>query len=161
MSDPLSVVSGVAGLICLGASTSKLFYSLFMSAVGAPSFARGLASALFSLNTSFGQVQEVLLDPNFVQQSNDKDVDALEGCLLRCTELFSSMDSKIRKTGLADASQSGPKRTWESIKKIYKEDELEEALRRITEEKATLVLILDAFTAYVTHCCRKLIAPYR
>lgn len=149
MSDPLSAASGVAGLICLGAATSKLFYLLFMSAVGAPNFARGLASALFTLNASLGQVQEVLLDPNFVHQSNDSDIDALEGCLLRCTKLFREMDSRIGRTGLAEATPNGPKRTWESIKMVYKEEELEEALRRIAEEKATLALILDAFTAYV------------
>jgi hypothetical protein len=153
MSDPLSVASGVAGLLCLGAATSKHFYSLFTSAVGAPSFARSLASALFTLNTSFGQVQEALLDPDFVQQSNDRDIDDLEGCLGRCTELLSDMDSRIRRTGLAELSQSGPLRTWESIKMIYKEDELEEALRRITEEKATLALIFDAFGMYVRVPC--------
>ena len=120
-----------------------------MSAVGAPSFARSLASALFTLNTSFGQVQEALLDPRFVQQSSDRDIDDLEGCLSRCTELLSDIDSKIRRTGLAEVSHNGARRTWESIKMIYKEDELEEALRRITEEKATLALILDAFVAYV------------
>jgi hypothetical protein len=117
-----------------------------MSAVGAPGFARGLASAIFTLNTSFGQVQEVLLDPNFVRQTNDKDMEALQECLVRCTTLLSDIDSRIRKTGLAEDSQSGVKKTWESIKMVYKEDDIEDALRRITEEKATLALILDAFT---------------
>jgi len=42
MSDPLSVASGLAGLICLGSTAGKLFYSFFISTVGAPSSARSL-----------------------------------------------------------------------------------------------------------------------
>jgi hypothetical protein len=109
MSDPLSVASGVAGLICLGGTVSKLFYSFFMSTIGAPSSARSLASALFSLNTSLGQVQEVLLNQEFVQQANDLDILALEQCLTRCAELFSGIEYTVKKSGLVEQGQGNAK----------------------------------------------------
>jgi hypothetical protein len=147
MSDPLSVASGVAGLICLGSTAGKLFYSFFMSTIGAPSSARSLASALFSLNTSLGQVQEVLLDPNFIQHSNDQDVVALENCLTRCTGLFNGIESRVRKSGLAEQEQGKGKKAWESVKWVFKEGYMEETLRSIADEKSTLSLVLDTFTA--------------
>jgi hypothetical protein len=147
MSDPLSVASGVAGMICLGSSASKLFYSFFTSTVGAPSSVRSLASALFSLNTSLGQVQEVLLDPKFIQQSNDQDIFALENCLTRCAELFSGVDCRIRKSGLAEHQQGKARKAWESVKWVFREDDVEEVLRRVEGEKATLALVLETFTA--------------
>ena len=147
MSDPLSVASGVAGLLCLGSAVSKLFYSFFIATLGAPSSARSLASGLFSLNTALGQVQEVLLDTRFFQQSNDLDIIVLEGCLTHCTELFTSVESRVRKSGLAEDQQGKASKAWESVKWVFREDEIAEILRSVADEKATLSLVLESFTA--------------
>ncbi|CZR67888.1 uncharacterized protein PAC_17787 [Phialocephala subalpina] len=150
MADPLSIASGVAGLICLAGSVSKLFYNFYSSVAGAPENARDLASALFALNSSLSQVQEVLLDRNFVKETKDKDVDALENCLKRCTKLFSDVEANVGRSGLAEPNQGLAKKSWESVKWSYSEEEIEKALRMIAGEKAYLSLILDAFTARMT-----------
>lgn len=77
MTDPLSVAASVTSLVALAGATSTTFYQFFHSIHEAPSSARELASGLFSLNVVVSQVQEVLLNPDFVQQSEDPDADTL------------------------------------------------------------------------------------
>lgn len=147
MTDPLSVAAGVAGLVALAGSTSKVFYQFFHSIQDAPNAARGLASGLFSLNVVLSQVQEVLLSPDFVQQSEDHEAEALDGCLSRCTRLLRKIEKKVEKSGLTNDVEVIIRKTWASVRWSFNEDELTELRRQADEEKANLGIVLNAFTA--------------
>jgi hypothetical protein len=62
MSDPLSVAASVAGLISLGAATSKLFYQCVASIIDAPKEIQTITSSLYSVNIALCQIQTLLLD---------------------------------------------------------------------------------------------------
>ncbi|PSN62797.1 hypothetical protein BS50DRAFT_592047 [Corynespora cassiicola Philippines] len=147
MTDPLSVAGSVAGLIALGGSTSKMFYQFFRSIHDAPANARELASGLFSLNIVLGQVQEVLLNPDFVQQSEDREAEALGECLTRCTTLLTAIEKKVTRSGLTENQQKIIKKAWSSVRWSFSEDEMSEYRQQAEEEKASLAIVLNAFTA--------------
>lgn len=145
MTDPLSVAAGVAGLVALAGSTSKIFYQFFHSIHEAPNTARELASGLFSLNIVLSQVQEVLLNPDFVQQSEDHEAKALDESLTRCARLLKSIEKKVVRSGLTH--EGTIRKAWASVRWSFSEDELIECRRQAEEEKASLGIVLNAFTA--------------
>lgn len=146
MSDPLSIAGSVAGLIALAGSTSKIFYQFSRSIHDAPSSARELASGLFSLNIALGQVQEVLLNPDFVEQSEDRDSEALEHCLSRCVVILTDVEKRITKSGLIPDGVRA-KGAWQSVKWSFNEDDMVECRRLADEEKSNLTVILNAYNA--------------
>ena len=81
-----------------------------MSITNVPSSARDLVSALFSLNVALAKVQELLLNPNFVQESKDEDIESLKLYLARCTHHFREVDAGVRRCGLADSDQGTVKK---------------------------------------------------
>ena len=149
--DPLSVAASVAGLVALTGSISKSFYQLFHSIHDAPSSVRALATGLFSLNIALAQVQEVLLNPDFVHQSQDQEAEALGDCLTRCASLLTAIERRVQKSGLGDGDLKGLKKAWQSVKWSFNEDDLDKYHREIEEEKSNLTVILHSFTAYVLH----------
>ncbi len=147
MSYPLSIAAGVAGLVALAGTTSKCFYQFFRSIYNAPATARDLASALYTLKIALGQIQENLLNPRFVAVAEDDQIASLEACMTSCVTIFSDIQAKVNKSGLADAQQNPVKKTWESVRASYNEDDLRESLRRVEAEKTTLLLVVDIFSA--------------
>ena len=101
MTDPLSIAAGVAGIVALARSTSKLFHQFFRSIHGAPSIAWHLAASLYSLNIALSGVQQALIDPDFVAVSNDDQLIALQDCLANCTAAFEKIQARTQASGLA------------------------------------------------------------
>ena len=155
MSDPLSIAASVAGLLALTGTVSKSVFQFLTSIKDAPENARNLVRSLYTLSVAFGQIQQNLLDPDFVSETNDKDVEELQQCLANCTAVFTQLQKKVEDCGMGAQGQHLLRKTWESVKWSFTDDVLEDLLRRVEAEKATLQLLISAFTASVsipTHC---------
>ncbi|KAA8894015.1 hypothetical protein FN846DRAFT_457641 [Sphaerosporella brunnea] len=155
MSDPLSIAAAAAGLLGLAGTVSKSIFQFVASIVDAPEQAQNLARELAALNVAVAQMAGTLLDPKFasaIETGNDDDVIRLHACLHNSTAMFSDLEKRVNESGLAEQpsgsrSLSGiVRRSWESVKWSFTDDDLREFLRRIEAEKVTLVVIHLAFT---------------
>ena len=156
MSDPLSIASAVAGLLALTGTVSKSVLQFITSIKDAPEDARNLVRSLYTLNVALGQIQQNLLDPDFVSETNDKDVEELQQCLENCTAVFTQLQKKVEDCGMGAQGQHFLRKTWESVKWSFTDDVLEDLMRRIEAEKATLQLLISAFTAFVSSLAYRL-----
>ena len=95
MSDPLSIAASVAGLLALTGTVSKSVFQFVTSIKDAPEDARTLVRSLYTLNVVFGQIQQNTLDPDFISETDDKDVEELQRCLANCTSLFTQLQKKV------------------------------------------------------------------
>ena len=148
MPDPLSVAGSVAGLITLGAAVSKLFLQFYRSIHDAPSNARILASALYTLNIALSQVQGNLLNAKFVIVADDQQIEALQECLAGCEATFESLDTAIRASGFLNPDQALLQKSWASIKAYFDEEKISDYICRLEREKTTLLVVLGNFSAY-------------
>ena len=151
MSDPLSIAASVAGLLAFSGTVSKSVFQFVTSIKDAPEDARNLLRSLYTLNIALGQIQQNLLDPDFVSETNDKDVEELQQCLANCTTVFSQLQEKVEECGMGVQGQHLLRKTWESVKWSFTDDIMDDLLRRIEAEKATLQLLISAFTAFVSN----------
>ena len=151
MADPLSIAASVAGLVGLVGTVSKTVFQFFTSIIDAPDSARHLVSSLSALNLALGQIQQNLVNPDFVSETGDEDVKALMECLTNCTVVFSELEKKVTDSGLGSAHQGRLSRTWKSVEWSFMDDDLENMLKRVEAEKATLQLLTSAFTALVLY----------
>ena len=147
MSDPLSIAAGVAGLIALAGTTSKLFYQFFRSIHDAPSIARDLTSTLYTLNIALSQIQGSLLRPDFVSVADDEQLKAIQNCLKSCTATFDMVRTRVEASGLAVNDQPVLKKGWASVKASFNEEQMQDCLRRVESEKTTLLLVVEIFSA--------------
>ncbi|KAL8795454.1 MAG: hypothetical protein Q9195_002043 [Heterodermia aff. obscurata] len=150
MSDPLSIAASVAGLLALTGTVSKSVIQFITSIKDAPEDARNLVRSLYTLNVALGQIQQNVLDPDFVSETNDKDVEQLQQCLVNCTAVFTQLQKKVEDCEMGTQGQHLLRKAWESVKWSFTDDVLEGLLRRLEAEKATLQLLISAFTAKVT-----------
>ena len=150
MADPLSVAGSVAGLVALTGTISKSVFQFFSSIKNAPENARHLVRSLYSLSIALGQIQQNLLDPDFVSEAEDKDVENLQQCLASCTAVFSQLQKKVEGSELGLDGPNPLRKTWESVNWSFTGEALEDLLRRVEAEKATLQLLTSAFTACVS-----------
>ena len=151
MSDPLSVAAAVAGLVALTGTVSKSVFQFVTSIKDAPIVARNLVRSLYTLNVALGQIQQNLLNPDFVAETNDKDVEDLQQCLANCTAVFAQLQKRVEDCRLGSQGQHLPRKTWESVKWSFTDDALEDILERVEAQKATLQLLISAFTAFVSN----------
>ena len=147
MSDPFSIAAGVAGIVALAGTVSKTCYQFFRSIYDAPAIARDLATALVTLNIALCQVQENLLNPRFVADSDDGHVASLQKCLESCAALLGEIQTKVVRSGLAAENVNMTKKGWESVKWSFTEEEIANCLRRVEAEKSTLLLVVNVFAA--------------
>ena len=150
MSDPLSIAASVAGLLAFTGTVSKSVFQFVTSIKDAPEDARNLVRSLYTLNIALGQIQQNLLDPDFALETNDKDVEDLQQCLANCTIVFTQLRQKVDDCGMGAQGQNHVRKAWESVKWSFTDDVLEDLFRRIEAEKATLQLLISAFTASVS-----------
>ncbi|MCJ1252175.1 hypothetical protein MMC30_009414 [Trapelia coarctata] len=150
MSDPLSIAAGVAGIVALAGTVSKTFYQFFASIHDAPAMVRDLATALVTLNIALGQVQENLLNPRFVVDAGDEHVTSLHACLESCTGLLSEVQAKVEQSGLSADQVSLAKKSWESIKWSFNDEQIANCLPSVEAENTTLLLVVDVFAARLT-----------
>lgn len=151
MSDPLSIAASVASLVAFTGTVSKSVFQFVTSIKDAPDVARNLVRSLYTLNVALGQIQQNLLDPDFVTETDDKDVEALQQCLANCTAVFAQLQKRVEDCGLESQGQHLLRKTWESVKWSFTDDALEDILERVEVEKATLQLLISAFTAFVSN----------
>ena len=150
MSDPLSIAGSVASLVAFTGTVSKSVFQFVTSIKDAPDVARNLVRSLYTLNVALGQIQQNLLDPDFVAETNDKDVEDLQQCLANCTAVFAQLQKRVEDCGVGSQGQHLVQKTWESVKWPFTDDALEDILERVEAEKATLQLLISAFTAFVS-----------
>lgn len=150
MSDPLSIAASVAGLAALTGTISKTVFQFLSSIKDAPEAAQQLARSLATLNIALGQIQQNLLDPDFVSETCDQHVEALQQCLIDCTFVFSQLQRKVEGCGLVLDSRSTLRSTWQSVKWSFTDDALDDLLKRVEAEKTTLQLLSTAFTGFVS-----------
>lgn len=147
MLDILATAAGVAGLIALAGTTSKSFYQFFCSIHDAPSIARELTSALYTLNIALSQIQGSLIHPNFVSGADDAQLEAIQNCLTSCTAAFDTVRTRVEASGLATSELPVIKKAWASVKASFSEEQMQDCLRRMESEKMTLLLVVDIFSA--------------
>jgi hypothetical protein len=148
MLDPLSTAASVAGLIALAGTISKSLYQFFCSIYDAPSIARELTSALYTLNIALSQIQGSFIHANFVAVADDTQLEAIQNCLTSCTAAFDMIRTRVDASGLATSDSPVIKKAWASVKASFNEEQMQDCLRRIESEKTTLLLVVDIFSAY-------------
>lgn len=121
MADPLSIASSVAGLVATAGTVSKLFYQFFQSIHDASSTARDLARTLYTLNLALSQIQETLLDPDFVSVADDKQLEAIQESLASCTATFGTVEARVSGSGLTTTNQELIRKAWSSVQAWFTE----------------------------------------
>ena len=95
MSDSLSIVAAVAGLVGLAGTVSKQIFQFLKLVADALASARRLASVVSSVLIALGQVQDNLMNPKFRAEADNQDLRRLEFCLGSCTLAFDEIRGKI------------------------------------------------------------------
>ncbi|KAI5809474.1 hypothetical protein BZA77DRAFT_328422 [Pyronema omphalodes] len=104
MFDPctlFSIASSVAGILSLAGSVSKTALQFISSIIDASENARQLVREISSLSIVLSQVQGNILHPDLGNAlEHETHFQQLEECLVRCTEVFSALDQKVRASGI-------------------------------------------------------------
>jgi cell division control protein 24 len=142
MADPLSVAASVAGLISLGAATSKLVYQFVSSVIDAPKEVRAIISSLYSVNIALCQIQTLLLDQVFAAQTANEDLVDLERSVTSCVASFSIVEKELKGVSHAGSEQLTAKKLWHQVKQVFEKEAMQNALLHLETEKGTLQLIM-------------------
>ena len=147
MTDPFSVAAGVAGIIALSGTIAKSLYHSYLSIHEAPSIARDLTAALYTLNIALSQIQANLLSPSFVSVADDEQLNSIEACLQGCTVTFDAVNARLEASGLAASGQRAHKQSWASVKALFNEKQMQNCPDKIEREKTTLLMVVSKFSA--------------
>jgi hypothetical protein len=149
MGDPFSVAASVAGVISLGAATTKLFYQFITTIIDAPREVQAITSSLYSVNIALCQIQTLLLDLTYASETATEDLEDLDKSVLCCVSCFNLIENWLRSV-CPDTTDnhSTAKRAWQQVKYVFQKDSLREALERLENEKGTLQLIMSALNRY-------------
>ncbi|KAJ9610686.1 hypothetical protein H2200_005463 [Cladophialophora chaetospira] len=139
MTDPFSVVTGVAGLIALAGEVISKCYRYGCAVSGAPDEARRLVSEVAGLSGILVGVQVL------VKQSNLPEYQ-LESSLRNCLSVLQTLASKLQKYSPDGGSSSG-KRTINRLLWPLRRTDTEELITNIERQKTSLSLSLSSLSA--------------
>ncbi|KFY30644.1 hypothetical protein V493_01776 [Pseudogymnoascus sp. VKM F-4281 (FW-2241)] len=148
MSDPLSVAGSVAGLISLGAATTKLVYQFVSSIRDAPKDVKAITRSLYGVNIALCQVQTLLLDLTYASETSTEDLGDLEQSVVCCVASFNVIENWLREvcSGITE-DQLTTRRAWQQVKCVFQKESLKEALKRLENEKGSLQLIISVLNS--------------
>ncbi|KAF2195710.1 hypothetical protein K469DRAFT_758514 [Zopfia rhizophila CBS 207.26] len=147
MSDPLSAAGSVAGLITLGAATSKLVYQFVSSVVDAPKEVRAITNSLYGVNIALCQIQTLLLDQAFAVHTTSEDLTDLEHTVSSCVASFSVVEKELNSVSHAGSKMLTVKKLWHQVKHVFEKEAMRDALAHLETEKGTLQLVLAALNS--------------
>jgi DNA-binding transcriptional regulator YbjK len=120
MSDPLSVVASVAGVISLGAATTKLFYHFVSSIIEAPREVQAITSSLYSVNIALCQIQTLLLDLTYASETAAEDLGDLDKSVLCCVASFNLIENWLNSVcSEVTENRLTTKRAWKQVKHVF------------------------------------------
>jgi len=150
MSDPLSVVASIAGLVAVSAKIISLLKDLYDSAKGAPESISRVRAEMQDLNVIFCEVQLFIMGQSRMPEGNRLSmisihhlVATLSGCVLVC----SGLDKYVsRVAGIVDPSVPASKAglVSERVKwAAWKEAEVIDIIEDLQRHKLSLNLMLS------------------
>lgn len=148
MSDPLSVVAGVAGVVTAAAHISSLLIKFTKSTIAAPQQAQVVLTEVSDIDGILSQLQSFLLGPGSANRSRtsllkvERVVTIVSGCVLTFSELEKLLDEL--KTEDLDV--------LDRFKWARKESVIEGLIQRLQNHKASLSLVLNILNGFVFLC---------
>jgi hypothetical protein len=139
MTDPFSVVTGVAGLLSLAGQVIGQCYRYGCAVSDAPKEAKRLVSEVTSLSGLLLAIQGLIQQDNFP----DQDVTLI---LKDCNVSLSSLLSRLRDYS-TETSKSTTERAMRRLLWPLRKSDTEELTSAIERQKASLSLALDTFSA--------------
>ena len=159
MSDPLSVLSAVVGLVAVSAQLGVLTKQLCDSAKEAPASMAQVKEEMHHLNLVFAQVELLVTGTTKKTPSKTRmtmlSLQDLMTVLSGCVLLFSKLENKLGDVaGLVDPATQKPAKgvqfTMERIKwALWKEEEVGAILQDLQRYKISLNLMLTVVQWYV------------
>ncbi len=139
MTDPFSVVTGLAGLIALAGEVISKCYRYGCAVSGAPDEAKRLVSEVTGLSGILVGVQ------GLVKQSSLPEYQ-LESSLKNCLAVLQTLSSKLQKYSPGASTSSG-KRTINRLLWPLRRSDTEELISTIERHKNSLSLSLSSLSA--------------
>jgi ankyrin repeat domain-containing protein 50 len=139
MTDPFSVVTGVAGLIALAGEVISKCYQYGCAVTGAPDEAKRLVSEVTGLSGILVGVQAL------VKQSSLPEYQ-LETSLKNCLAILQALSLKLQKHS-PHASNSSTKRTINRLLWPLRRSDTEELITAIERHKSSLSLSLSSLSS--------------
>lgn len=156
MADPLSIASGIVGLITAAGKLASIIGDFVQNTKDAPSLATGIMTELIALKTIFHAVQKMMLDDDTGALDETRlsmiSVNDLRLALMGCICVMDSLEREICGLNVNHVngrmqkatSQTGPSRQTVAIKLKWglKTSTLKNILNDLQRHKLTLNLML-------------------
>ena len=145
MSDPLTIVAGVVGILTAAAQISTLLINFTKASKNAPSRARHIIAEVNDISGTLSHLQSFLLGNEYSDTSRtsllkaDHIVTILSGCVMTFSELEK----------LLDALETKDMRILDSMKWARKEKDITALIQRLQNHKTSLSLMLDILNGLV------------
>ena len=145
MSDPLTIVAGVVGILTAAAQISTLLINFTKASKNAPSRARHIIAEVNDISGTLSHLQSFLLGNEYSDTSRtsllkaDHIVTILSGCVMTFSELEKLLDDLETKD----------MRILDSMKWARKEKDITALIQRLQNHKTSLSLMLDILNGLV------------
>ena len=145
--DPLSIATGVAGLVALGAEVIKIIEEYYTSAKNAPKEIRDIKTELKSLSMVLQRLEQVLRSDKIGSNSVSFDTSSvLATALISCESKIREVTAKLKRP-----NDSSTARIWERLKWPFSEKEVQKLLETLRRYIHTFQFSLTIEGWYVTH----------
>jgi len=138
MADPLSISSGIAGLISLAGVVIGQCYRYGCAVSGAPEEARRLIAEITGLSG-------ILIGVQSLTAENEKSPFPWETTVIECRQLLEGLSVRLQKYG-PDPAKSSSKRIISRLMWPLRRDETADILSAIERHKNSLSLGLDSLS---------------
>lgn len=144
--DPISVISGITGIIISAAGISKTLQDVWSSYQNAPSTVRYLIHECYAINGALSQLHGWLYDEDPAVRSNRRfiQLDLLVNTISAAMCTFTELQAKVEKL-----TPSGPTSKLMSFKFIWEESDMQALLRQLQSHKTSLTLMLTILSRFV------------
>lgn len=144
--DPISVISGITGIILAAAGISKKLHDVWSSYQNAPSTVRYLIHECYAINGALSQLHGWLYDEDPAVKSKQRliQLDLLVNTISAAMCSFAELQAKVEGlTPLESTSRLMP------FKLAWEENEMLAILRQLQSHKTSLTLMLTILSRLV------------
>lgn len=148
MTDPLSISTGVVGLIGFALGSLQQITSLVQSVKGAPSAVTGLAAEISSLETILETLANHIQSNDF-GKTDDRQADflrLLQEPLSQCVSCSQDMREKLKPYIRSDSVAKDS--TWRGLSWFLHEKEFLELRRKLAAQKSALDIAVSVVNLY-------------
>jgi hypothetical protein len=145
MADPISIVTGVVGLIKASCDITKLLTNIIGSVKDAPAQAAFAVADISETRTILSQLQNFLLRFETADKSRTAlvQVDQLVDVISGCVATFSEFEAVLDKIAGSDMTLAG-RAKWA----LWDEEKISCLLARLQRHKSSLSLLVIVLTGY-------------